>query len=285
MQYYRMERSSQTSPSTAQFFQTHPVFTAGEFYGFLRDRGASENPQTRRNLLQYFRRRGAISPIRRGIYCSVPPGSDQESYPVDGYLLASKLAEDAVLSYHAALELHGRSYSVQNHFPYLTKKHPAGRIFTFQGMEFRSVSPPAGLVRAGREDFGIIQIDRLGQDVRVTSLERTLVDVIDRPKLSGGWEETWRSLETVPYFDIDQIVQYAILLGKRKTIAIVGLYLEQHAKELMVTETQLAILEKKRPAEPQYVTKPAFTERGKLVSRWNLVVPESIITRSWEELA
>jgi predicted transcriptional regulator of viral defense system len=152
-------------------------------------------------------------------------------------------------------------------------------------MEFRSVSPPAGLVRAGREDFGIIQIDRLGQDVRVTSLERTLVDVIDRPKLSGGWEETWRSLETVPYFDIDQIVEYAILLGKRKTIAIVGLYLEQHAKELMATDTQLAILEQKRPAEPQYVTKPTSAERGKLVSRWNLVVPEAILTRSWEEPA
>lgn len=280
-----MEISSHSSLSTAQFFQAHPVFTTSEFYDFLQHRGSSENPQTRRNLLQYFRRRGAISPIRRGIYFSVPPGSDQKSYPVDGYLLAAKLAEDAVLSYHAALELHGRSYSVHNQFPYLTKKHPAGRIFTFQGMQFRSVEPPTGLVRAGKEDFGISKVDRLGQDVRVTSLERTLVDVIDRPKLSGGWEEIWRSLETIPYFDIDQIIEYALLLGKRKTIAIVGLYLEQHAKELMVTDTQLAILEQKRPAEPQYVTKRTSTERGKLVSRWNLVVPEAIITRSWEEPA
>ncbi len=279
-----MEIPSNTNLSTAQFFQTHTVFTAGEFYGYLRHRGASENPQTRRNLLQYFRCRGVISPIRRGIYCSVPPGTEQKSYPVDGYLLASKLADDAVLSYHAALELHGRSYSVQNHFPYLTKKHPAGRIFTFQGMQFRSVEPPAGLVRAGREDFGMSTVDRLGQEVRVTSLERTLVDVIDRPKLSGGWEESWRSLETVPYFDIDQIIEYATLLGKRKTIAIVGLYLEQHAKELLATDTQLATLEQQRPAEPQYVAKRSSTERGRLVSRWNLVVPESILTRSWEEL-
>jgi predicted transcriptional regulator of viral defense system len=152
-------------------------------------------------------------------------------------------------------------------------------------MLFRSVAPPAGLVRARREEFGITQVDRLGQDVRVTTLERTLVDVINRPKLSGGWEEIWRSLESVPYFDVDQIIEYAFLLDKLKTIAIVGLYLEQHAKELMVADTHLSKLEQKRPAEPQYMTSPKSTGRSRLVSRWNLVVPEAVINRSWEEPA
>lgn len=30
-------------------------------------------------------------------------------------------------------------------------------------------------------------------ELRVASLERTLVDVLDRPDLAGSWEEVWRS--------------------------------------------------------------------------------------------
>jgi hypothetical protein len=45
-----------------------------------------------------------------------------------------------------------------------------------------------------------------------------LVDVLDRPDLSGGWEEIWRSLETIEYFDLDEIVAYARLLDNATTI-------------------------------------------------------------------
>jgi len=268
----------------AEFFRTRPIFTTAEFYDFVRKHGGSLNRQTQRNVLHHFTRRGVISSIRRGIYCSVPPGTDRQSCPVDGYLLASKLAENAVIAYHAALELHGRSYSLQNHITYVTDRHAAGRVFQFRDIRFRSVMPAAALVRARREDFGVTSVERLGQSIRVTNLERTLVDVLDRPKLSGGWEEIWRSLETVPYFDLDVIVEYALLLGKHKTIALVGLYLEQHAKALMVTDAHLSKLQRQRPREPQYVRSRAG-EPTSLVSRWNLIVPESITKKLWEEMA
>ncbi len=43
--------------------------------------------------------------------------------------------------------------------------------------------------------------------MRVASLERTLVDVLNRPRYPGGWEEVWRSLESVAFFDLDRVVQ------------------------------------------------------------------------------
>jgi predicted transcriptional regulator of viral defense system len=271
--------------TTAQFFQTHPIFTIEDFKKYSEQAGKSTNPKTRENALRQFQKRGAISQIRRGIYCTVPPGSSPSTCPVDGYVLASKLAADAALAYHAALELHGRSYSVRNEFTYLTRRYPSGRMFTYRGMRFKAIEPPAPLLRTQQPEFGITTLDRMGQSVRVTTLERTLVDVLDRPKLSGGWEEVWRSLETVPYFDLDKVVNYAVLLKKRKTIALVGLYLEQHAKELTADETYLSILEKHRPTQPQYVDSSSGKTARIRVSRWNLFVPESIVRRSWEELA
>ena len=48
--------------------------------------------------------------------------------------------------------------------------------------------------------------DRMGMDVRVSSIERTLVDSLHRPNLSGGWEEIWRSFESVNFLDLDQLI-------------------------------------------------------------------------------
>jgi len=61
------------------------------------------------------------------------------------------------------------------------------------------------------ENFGVTRIERVGIDVRVTGYERTLVDVLDRPEFAGGWEEIWRSLEAVEFFDLDRVVEYTLL--------------------------------------------------------------------------
>ena len=66
-----------------------------------------------------------------------------------------------------------------------------------------------------------------------------MVDVLNRPDLSGGWEEIWRSLESVEFFDFDKVVEYALLLGNATTAAKVGLFLEQHREPLMVEEKHL----------------------------------------------
>lgn len=69
-------------------------------------------------------------------------------------------------------------------------------------------------------------MDRAGLSVRVTSLERTLVDVLVRPDLGGGWEEIWRSLEMVEFFDLDVVIDYTLLFENATTAAKVGFFLE-----------------------------------------------------------
>ena len=93
------------------FFFTHPVFTTEELTSFLAKRG-SRNPWTRKSLLAHHQKQGRILRVRRGLYLAVPPGVDINSCPIDPFLIASKMAADAVLAYHTALEFHGKAYSV-----------------------------------------------------------------------------------------------------------------------------------------------------------------------------
>lgn len=262
------------------FFQNHPVFTIDEFAQHQSVRGGG-GPRAREALLAYYKKTGRIVRVRRGLYAVVPTGATPDSYPVDPFLVASKLTEDAVLAYHTALEFHGRAYSVQEDFTYLASR-PL-RPFRFRFNLFRGVRFPKALSRVGKENFGVSTAEQVSMKVRVTSLERTLVDLLDRPDLSGGWEEIWRSLGSIEFFDLDKVVEYALLLRNATTAAKVGFFLDQHREPLMVEDRHLTPLYSLRPRQPHYLDRTR-RESGRLVSKWNLVIPTEVLDRAWGDV-
>ena len=262
-----------------------PVFTAEEFAEFLSvDRLRTSD--IRQSLLTHHLKSGNILRIKQGLYATVPPGMNPESSPVDMFQIAGKMSTDAVLGYHTALDFYGKAHSIWNQFLYLTSNR-ATRPVIFRGHEFRGVLFPKALREKGEELFAVNKEERTGLEVRVTSLERTLVDLLDRPHLGGGYEEIWRSLEAVEFFDLDMVLDYALLLGNSTTIAKVGFFLETQRDELMVEEDHLRRLREHRPKRPTYMIR-ADRSRGNrkrsLVKAWNLVVPQKILNRTWEEI-
>ena len=128
-----------------------------------------------------------------------------------------------------------------------------------------------------------MKLDRFfAQYIRVTILERTLVDMLDCQKYAGGWEEIWSSFATVPLLNLDQVVQYALLLGNATTIAKVGFFLEMHRKQFKVEEWHLKQLEEHKPLQKHYLERSKRVA-GKLIKRWNLIIPEAVINSKWEE--
>lgn len=263
-----------------EFLSLHAVFTMEELDRFLYARG-SGNPNTRRSLLTYYRKKGRIIPIRRGLYAAVPMGGDPASSPVDPYLVAAKLTPDAVLAYHSALEFHGKAYSVHTRLHYVStsKSMP----LTFQGHEFIRAPVPPALKAKGEEMFGVIRRNRSGVNLRVTGLERILVDVLDRPELSGSWEEIWRSLESIEFFDLDQVIDYVLLLENATTAAKVGFFLDQHKEVLMIEDVQLEPLRRLRPRQTHYFVRGKRND-CRWIGDWNLMIPVEILNRSWEEV-
>ena len=261
------------------FFAAHPIFSRAELTNHLWAY-RSGSPRAVDALLRYHVRAGHLLKLRRALYAVVPAGADPGDSPVDPYLLASRLAADAVLGYHTALEVHGKAHSVFQEFCVLTGT--ALRPFRFRGQRFRSVAFPRKLVRSAKERTGIEARDRAGLDVAVTGLERTLVDLFDRPDLGGGVEEVWRSLAAVEYFDLEAVTEYALLLGNATTVAKVGLFLEAYRERLMVSDAHLTCLRRYRPRQPHYFEN-RDSGKARLVAEWNLVVPESVMERAWEE--
>lgn len=262
------------------FFSQHAVFTLEELDRFLSERG-SGNPNTRKSLLTYYRKQGRILPIRRGLYATVPLGADPKNHFVDPYLVTAKLTADSVLGYHTALEFYGKAYSVYTQFHYFSAHRSVP--LRFRTHEFIRAPVPAFLRSTDRTMFGVNERRRDGVLIRVTSLERTLVDVLDRPELTGSWEEIWRSLESVEFFDLDQVVEYALLSKNATTAAKVGFFLEQHRETLMVDDMHLEPLRRLRPRQPHYLVRRKRRD-CRWIKAWNLMVPLDVLAKSWEAM-
>ena len=262
------------------YFATHPVFRLEEFVA-EHQAGDRLKPSSSLATVKQHLRVGTLLHIRRGVYAVVPRGQSPDSVQVDPFVLASKLAPDATVAYHGALQFHGKAHSLNRRVPFLTTTKV--KPFAFRGTEFVPVPVPPPLRDLADLGGGIEQRPRDGSSAKVTTLERTLVDVLDAPRHGGGWEEIWRSLESIEFFDLDRVIDYAFKLSSAVTVAKVGFYLEQHRETLMVEEQHLARLRERAPKQPMYLER-GKRETGKLLSRWNLVVPERILNREWAEV-
>ena len=165
------------------YFTAHPVFRFADFASAHRE-GAACKPATSLAVLKQHVRAGNLLNVRRGLYVVVPRGQTPDAVVVDPCVLASHLAPDAVVAYHGALQFHGKAHSLSRRVPFLTRTRT--KPLVFRGSEFVPVPVPAPLRALPDLGGGVVTKVRDGAPVRVTTLERTLVDVLDRPRRGGA---------------------------------------------------------------------------------------------------
>lgn len=264
-----------------KFLSQNKVFRLEELDEYLSNKGTA-NRETRKSLLRYYTKQGRIIQIRRGLYyVSDLEGTGQKA-SYDAHLIAAKIKPDAVLGYHTALEYYGKASTVFFQYHYLS--HYRIEPIKFRSNTFLAVKFPRALVKKGKEMFGVATHKRDGVDIRVTNFERTFVDILDRPELSGGWEEVWQSLENIEYFNLDQVLEYVQILDKAILAAKVGYFLEHHRERLMVEEKYLNMLQEFIPKTPHYLG-DCRNKKNQMIKKWNIIVPLELVNKTWEEIS
>ena len=260
--------------STEEFLVRHPVFSLETFRREGTRHGLSSTALAER--VKYALERGRLKLLAKGLYAVVPRGSEKHRFAPDRFLVAAALSDDAVLAYHSALELLGFAHSVYRDVYYLTAKRrkdlrlPDGRV--------RALLPPKSLRERQASHYGVETRERLGVKVCVTGPARTLVDCFAAPRYAGGLEEVMESGRAIAMLDLEVLEKYLDLLGERRLFAVLGFFLEQQAHRLFVPPAFLERLERRRPVSKIYLDK--HQRGGRLVRRWNLVVPERWLTGS-----
>lgn len=262
--------------NTETFLFNNQIFTIDELRVCLE---LEKRSSTLNNLLAYHLQRGHIIRIRKGLYYTIPRGADAKTYPIDPYLITGKMTPDATLAYHTSLSFHGKLHSLRTDFIYVTQRK-IKPPFVFRNTIFKGISIPKGTL--ANPDLGIEIVDYQGCKIRVTTLERTFVDILDRPSIIGSWEEVWRSLESIEYLNLQEILDYAKTLSNATTYARIAFFLDQHREAFSLSENDLAAFDAFMPKSPHYLDRYS-KETNQLIARWNLIVPKSLLQRTWEE--
>lgn len=232
------------------------------------------SPKSARNFVAKVVSRGLATRLKPGLFILVPfeLGRERE-YLGNPYLVAREIAggKEYYLSYASAMDLHGMVTQPQL-VVYTSATKPI-RPRTILGTEFRFVRcKPQHL-------FGLIDhwVDKT-EKVRVSDLERTVIDGLKHPEYCGGFTEVakgfWmRRDDSQPKL----LVDYALQLGVGAVIRRLGFLLE--VCEVKAPD-EIARLRSKLTAT-YHVLDPVLPPGGKFFSRWRLrlnVSPDEIRT-------
>lgn len=227
--------------------------------------------------LKYLQATSRVVSLERGLYATVRPGDDPDAMAPDPYLVGAVLRPDGVFAYHSALTLLGAGHSDWNVVTLLS--HRRRRPLVLRTARVEVLPHPAVLVRKGTTDLGVQKVPYLDTALRVTGPERTLVDGFRQLRLVGGLEELVTSAAGFASLDFEQLDAVLRTYDLRILYAAVGWFLETYRAHFFVPDDFLARLEQRRPLAPHYLPRRGRSEAdgGRLVSRWNLILPESVL--------
>lgn len=259
---------------SAPFFSAHPVFSRAEYAAAV---GRRPGDKVVTAMLTQHLQAGNIRRVARGVFASVPKHADARKWSVDRCLAASRLRRGGVIAYHSALELHGCAYTEGHDVQVIARGEPS--IFEAVGFTCRFVRPPRGFAPPD----GVTAVDRLGLEVSVTTIERTIADLFDRYDLAGDAEELFNSLDLVARVDAAALVRYARALGNATAAGALGYWLEREQKRLGVPDAALEALRTLAPSQARYALGTKSGE-GRTAKGWNVILPIDVVERRFEGL-
>ena len=258
---------------SAPFFSDHPVFRRTEYATAV---GRRSDDKVVTEMLAQHLRAGNIRRIARGLFASVPKHADAGKWTVDRFLAASRLRHGGVIAYHSALELHGCAYTEGQVVQVISSGEPGE--FATQDFLCKFITP-----RGFESSNSVTAIDRLGLEVRLTSIERTIADSFDRYELAGGAEELFNSLDLIARVNSSALVRHAGSLVNATAAGAIGFWLEREQRRLGVPDAALQSLRELAPNTARYALGTKSGE-GKMAKGWNVILPIHVVERRFEGL-
>ncbi len=206
-----------------------------------------------------------LDPQRRGLY--VVAGEESGAFIADPIeAVQTVCGQGTTFGYGSALFLHGLSrygrlteYYVVSSFR--RNQQPVGEFVV------RYVKTPLP------EEAGVITRRRGRLLVRMTDIERTLIDCIHRPKYAQGWENVVQALDRAQRVRADRIIEYVKKYRTPSLVAKIGLVIERYAAKWRVSADELQSLRPYLPATPVRFSRGMG---GTLNKEWHLYVPEGL---------
>jgi len=217
------------------------------------------NPDAANSLIHNYQKKGLIESVKRNLFIVISLETGQ-AVP-NRYRIASSINNSAYITHHSAFEYYGCANQVFYEVYVSTDKRFAA--FEYDDIIYRYVAP--------RASFGV---EEKADGVRVTDMERTVLDAINDFDKIAGFEELLNCLSLIPYLDEDKLLSYLKQYNKQFLYQKAGYILNHFKDELRLSDKFFSSCELEVTKSVRYIWRGIQYQPNIFDSRWQMVVPK-----------
>lgn len=216
-----------------------------------------------KELLRRYKKMGLISQIRRDLY-STNDLANKVTLATK-FEIASQITPSAYLSYHAALEYHGLANQV--FYELYVSSEERFSNFEYEGISYTYCKSGISL--------GIVN-PPMDSMVKVTDMERTVIDCIDSINRSGGLEELVMCFSLITYLKEERLLTYLEAYQKQFLYQKAGFILSYFQQEMKLSDDFFTECRRKIGKSIRYLTD--ISDSKTYYREWKLYAPENILS-------
>lgn len=221
-----------------------------------------------RDSLERLVHKGWLQRIEQGTYLIIPlEAGPERNWTDDAFVIARHLVEPGIIAYWSALNHWNLTEQVPRVTYVQTTARKGNRKPIVLGMQFHIVRIK------GRRLFGTSEFCVGESAVEVTDCEKTIIDCLDRPDLSGGVAELAKALqEGDGEFDWERTTRYLRRFASGAVVKRLGFLVEavnlRHAPKADVVEQWQQLL----TAGISKLDPSSRREPHRIATRWRVAV-------------
>jgi len=227
-------------------------FTRGELCAL------TGNYNTAGSVLKSYLKKGFVMQVKRDLYVAVNLADRQPV--VSKHQIAGRITQSAYVSHHTAFEYYGCANQVS--YRVEVSSETPFTSFSFDGNSYMYI--------ASRIKGGVIT---KSDGVRVTDLERTVLDGINDFQKITGLEELLRCIELIPSLKEDKLLIYLEAYGKQALYQKTGYILRHFKSTFQFSEGFFKECASHIGKSTRYFTEKNATEYNR---EWRLMVPAAL---------
>lgn len=220
------------------------------------------NLKTAYYQVERLMQKGLVQKIRKNIYSAVNPISDH--IIATRYQIACAITKTAYISHYSAFEYHGITKRIQD------------EVYVSSETKFNSFEHERAIYKyvASKMKAGVVE-PQTKTDVRVTNIERTVIDSINDYNKTGGFIQLINCLSRIHRLDESRLLEYLAGYNTQALYQRVGFLLKHYQENMELSNAFIRYCKGKIGKSRQYLLKGSV--RNRYNSEWELMVPENLL--------
>jgi len=220
------------------------------------------NAETANSLLTSYQKKGYIESVKRNLYVAVSMETNQ-AVP-NRYRIASHITDGAYISHHSAFEYYGCANQV--FYEVYVSGDKRFEQFEYDDVVYRHIAPRIS-----------VGVEEKPDGVRITDMERTMLDSINDFEKIAGLEELLCCLEVIPRINEEKLLEYLERYGKQFLYQKAGYVLNHLKNELKLSDRFFEVCESNVSKSVRYFYNGVEHEQNVFDKRWQLFVPKNLL--------